>query len=329
MQKYLRIFLIVLLVGAVSAGAYYWFNREPELSEGIASGNGRLEADEIQVATKYPGRVKEVLIREGDMVKKGQVIARMDTSELDAQILEADAQIRRMEEMSAQAAAGVTQAQTELALTQKQLGRDSFLYSRGHVPREQVDMRKAKRDTLVAAVNQGRAGVGAAQAAVAAAKAARTRLNTLIRDDDLVSTASGRVLYRLVEDGEVVGSGGRVATILDIANVYMTIFLPAADAGTLKIGDDARIVLDALPDYVIPSTISFVSPQAQFTPNQVETADEREKLMFRVKLSLPQKLLKDHADQVKTGLRGVAYVRTDPAIDWPRKLAVKLPDRKQ
>ncbi len=329
MHKYAKIILVVIVLSAVAAGVYYWLNRAPELPEGIAYGNGRLEADEIQIATKYPGRVKEILAREGDMVTKGQVIARMDTAELDAQILEANAQIRRMQQLSTQAAAGVTQVQAELALSQKEFDRDSFLYSKGHAPLEMVDKRRAKRDALAATVDQHRAAVGSAQSSIAAARAARTRLDALVRDDELTSTASGRILYRLVEEGEVLGSGGRVVTVLDISSMYMTIFLPAADAGTLKIGDDARIILDALPDYVIPSKISFVSPQAQFTPKQVETADEREKLMFRVKLTLPKTLLKSYVNQVKTGLRGTGYVRSDPSVEWPQKLAVKLPDRAQ
>lgn len=327
MQRYAKIIVLVIILSALAAGGYHWFNRAPALPDGITFGNGRLEADEIQVATKYPGRVKEILAREGDMVQQGQVIARMDTAELDAQILEANAQIQRMQKLSEQAAAGVTQARAELALSQKELDRDSFLYSKGHVPLEMVDKRRTKRDVLVATVDQQGAAFGSAQSSIAAARAARARLDTIVRDDELVSTASGRILYRLVEEGEVLGSGGRVVTVLDISSMYMTIFLPAADAGRLEIGDDARVVLDALPDYVIPSKISFVSPQAQFTPKQVETADEREKLMFRVKLTLPGTLLNSYLDRVKTGLRGTGYVRNNPSVDWPQKLAVKLPDQ--
>jgi len=90
------------------------------------------------------------------------------------------------------------------------------------------------------------------------------------------------VQYRLARAGEVIAPGQRVLTILDLKDVYMTIYLPANAAGKLMIGDEARTILDPVPEYVFPSTISFVATEAQFTPKSVETAEEREKLMFRV-----------------------------------------------
>ncbi len=123
----------------------------------------------------------------------------------------------------------------------------------------------------------------------------------------------------------MLGAGGRVATLLDLGDVYMTVFLPAADAGTLPIGAEARLVLDPIPQFTIPAAVSFVAPEAQFTPKTVETHDERADLMFRVKLQISPLLLKQHEQQVKTGVRGVAYVRVRQAAAWPDGLAVKLP----
>ena len=92
--------------------------------------------------------------------------------------------------------------------------------------------------------------------------------------------------YQLARAGEVVAAGAPIVTILDLTDVYMTIFLPAADAGKLSVGDEARIVLDPVPDYVVPAKVSFVAADAQFTPKTVETKDERAKLMFRIKLKI-------------------------------------------
>ena len=89
------------------------------------------------------------------------------------------------------------------------------------------------------------------------------------------------------------------------------------------------MVVDAAPEYVFPATVSFVAPESQFTPKTVEVQSEREQLMFRVKLQAPLQLLKDIEDQVKAGLRGVGYVRTDPAVQWPPRLAVNLPPADQ
>jgi HlyD family secretion protein len=116
-----------------------------------------------------------------------------------------------------------------------------------------------------------------------------------------------------------------VLNLLDLTDVYMTFFLPTAAAGKLAIGSEVRCVLDAAPEYVIPAQISFVADVAQFTPKTVETASEREKLMFRVKARIAPELLKQHIRQVKTGLPGMAYVRIDAQTQWPEQLQVKLP----
>jgi HlyD family secretion protein len=117
-----------------------------------------------------------------------------------------------------------------------------------------------------------------------------------------------------------------VLTILDLKDVYMTIYLPADVAGKLTLGDEARTILDPLPQNVFPATISFVATDAQFTPKSVETAEEREKLMFRVKLRGDPAVLDKYHSAVKTGVRGLGFVRTDPKVVWPAELVVKLPE---
>ena len=160
---------------------------------------------------------------------------------------------------------------------------------------------------------------------IKASEADVERLQSILVDLVLVSPRSGRVQYRLARAGEVVSPGQRILTILDLNDVYMTIYLPADQAGKLSLGDEARTILDPVPQYVFPNTISFVATEAQFTPKSVETAEERQKLMFRVKLQADPKVLSKYHRQVKTGVRGLAFMRTDPSVAWPDELAVKLP----
>ncbi len=122
-----------------------------------------------------------------------------------------------------------------------------------------------------------------------------------------------------------MGAGGKVMSVLDLTDVYMTIFVPTAQAGKIFIGADARIILDAVPQYVIPAKVSFVAPRTQFTPKAVETRTEREKLMFRVKVKIDSTLLKEHIEAVKTGVPGEAFILLDKDKPWPENLAVKLP----
>jgi HlyD family secretion protein len=146
-----------------------------------------------------------------------------------------------------------------------------------------------------------------------------------VDESTLVSPIRGRVIYRLAEPGEVLPAGGKVVTVLDLADVYMTVFLPTEQAGRVGYGAEARMELDAFPELVLPASVSFASPEAQFTPKEVETRTEREKLMFRFKVKIDQTLLEQHLEQVKTGIPGVSYIRLAGAGEWPEHLAVRLP----
>jgi HlyD family secretion protein len=183
---------------------------------------------------------------------------------------------------------------------------------------------EAQRQAAVAALASARIDVDYREAVIAAAAAHAERIKADIADSTLTSPIRGRVLYRLAEPGEVLAAGGKVVTVLELSDVYMTIFLPTEDAGRAVIGSEGRIVLDAVPHLVIPAAVSFVAPRAQFTPKEVETRTEREKLMFRVKVRIDPELLARHADRVRTGLPRVAYVRLDARAEWPEHLRVKL-----
>ncbi len=108
--------------------------------------------------------------------------------------------------------------------------------------------------------------------------------------------------------------------MIDTMSVYMDIYQPTLDAGRIKVGTDARIVLDAYPNLAIPAKVSFIATQSQFTPKTVETRTERDRLMFRIRVRIDPDLLRAHSDSVRSGLPGVAYVRLDPKAEWPGRL---------
>jgi len=199
------------------------------------------------------------------------------------------------------------------------------LVEKGYMTKQVFDQRVAKADATTAALRAAEAQRNAAQFAILTAQAEVDQIDAILVDLVLVSPRSGRVQYRLARAGEVVAAGQRVLTILDLKDVYMTIYLPGEIAGKLMLGDEARTILDPFPEYVLPNTISFVATDAQFTPKSVETAEERQKLMFRVKLQADPAVLDKVHRFVKTGVRGLAFVRTDPTISWPPELVTKLP----
>lgn len=327
MKKPTKAAILLVVVAALAAGGYvFWHNRQAgRLPPGIASANGRLEADQVDISTKMAGRIVEILVREGDFVEAGAVIARMDRAELEAQFAGAKAQVVQAERAAASATAAIDQAASQQALAQQEFQRAEALQHRGYQSIEVLDQRRAQLASAAAALEAAKANEQQAVAAIDTAKAAVNRLQTLLDDTILVAPRAGRVQYRLAEPGEVLAAGARVVTLLDVGQVYMTVFLPAAQVGRLEVGGEARLVLDPVPDLVIPATVSFVSADAQFTPNAVETKDERDKLMFKVKLRIDADLLVKYQTQVKTGVRGLGYVRYDSAAVWPDRLAVRLP----
>ncbi|MCX5495871.1 HlyD family efflux transporter periplasmic adaptor subunit [Kaistia dalseonensis] len=295
------------------------------VNTGISGSNGRIEAEQVAISSKYAGRVAEVPVEEGQMVEKGEVVARMDTTTLDAQILGAKAQVRQAQQSAAESDQAIIQRASELEFAQQEYDRAASLTATGHGTQQTLEQKRSLLSAAQAAHRSALAGRDAAQAAIEAAEANVAALQAQHDDMTLTAPRRGRIEYKLIQPGEVVGAGTSIATLLDISNVYLTIFLPAADAGLLKIGDEARIILDPIPQYVVPANVTFVATEAQFTPKSVETSDEREKLMFRVKLRIPTELLSKYENVVKTGVRGIGYVRTSATADWPADLKVNLP----
>jgi HlyD family secretion protein len=345
---------VAVLAVAAAAGYYAWTAlHDSGPGAGFVSGNGRIEATEIDVATKLPGRVDSISVDEGDFVKAGEPLAKMQVTVLDAQLDEAraqqqqavntaasiEAQVVQRQSDKVAAEAVVTQRESELDAAQRRLARSETLSREGASSMQELDDDRARARSAHATVSAAKAQVTAAQAAIDAtraqlvaahstgdaAQATVARVEADISDSQLTAPRDGRVQYRVAEPGEVLAAGGKVLNMVDLSDVYMTFFLPETVVGKVPLGAEVRVVLDAAPDYVIPANVSFVASTAQFTPKTVETASERQKLMFRVKARINRELLVQHLKLVKTGLPGVAWIRIDPHAAWPAALAIKVP----
>src|SRR3974390_3068410 len=370
---------IILVIGGVLVFKY-WKSKQSALPAGIASGNGRIEAKLVDATAKEPLRVKEVLVDEGDLVRPGQVLVRLDTVTIEAELAEDQAAVAaaREEFASAKAAiasakagvaaansdiaaanadvagaksdvaaaksdvvgatagvaaadAAIAQQQSEVQLAQIEADRQRRMLAENATSKALFDARQtavqttkatltslqAQEDAAEAKVVAAQARADAAQQQIGAALAEVEKTKSRIHDATLVSPVTGRVLYRLVEPGEVLGPGGKALTLVDLSDVYMEIFLPSDQAAALKIRAPARVTVDYEPGASAAAYVSFVSPQAQFTPKQVETKSEREKLMFRAKIQLPSDLVTHYIENIKTGVRGVGYVQVSPDATWP------------
>lgn len=322
-----RLLILLVVAGASFGGWLYWRSQQPEpLPVGIVSSNGRIEAVQIDIATKFAGRIKEVLVKEGELVQPDQVVARMDTLQLEASLAQSRAQLAEVEQSVDQAKANIAKAESDVALAEKQATRAKNLFELNAGSETNYDTAQNALAVAIATLGANKAALRTQEFAVKAAEAAVQEIETQLDDAILVAPARGRVLYRLAETGEVLAAGGKVLTILDLTDVHMQIYLPSQSAMRTVIGSEARVVLDGIPQYAGRGKISFVAPEAQFTPKQVETAQERDKLMFRVKVQMPPERAEKYIDRIKTGIRGVAYVRLDPNVAWPEFLETPFPD---
>ncbi len=310
-----------IIAAVIGIGGYlgyqHWRAAQSALPPGIASGNGRIEAKLVEISPKEPLRIKQILVDEGDLVRPGEVVVRMDTATLQAQLAEAKLNVAATEEKVAISKATMVRRKAEIGLAKVEVKRSSALVKERAGSQRELDVRNTMLQTTTAGLAEEEAKLRTTEQEVRVAEANVATIQTRIDDAVLVSPVRGRVLYRLAEAGEVVAAGGKVLTLVNLDDVYMEIFLPSQDAARTRLGADARITLDALPDVAVPGNVSFVSPQAQFTPKQVETRSERDKLMFRVKICVPEDIVEAHLDIVKTGVRGMGYVKLDETAAWP------------
>ena len=348
-----KVLLAVLL--AAAAGGGWWLYQQQEstaLPDFVFHSNGRLELNRLDVASLYPGRVERVLVAEGDAVKANEVLVELSSAQSSGQLAAAQAATLRAAELVQRARAGVTQAQQAVARADaeiaayrqqqkvakleldnaKQMRRED-LVSASELAKRQADFERATasvkaaqaaRAEAQAAVAQGQAAVAEAEAGVKQATAQADTAASADADMAIRSPLTARVEHRLVEPGTVIGAGSRVISLLDPADVSMNVFLPNATVGGLRVGDEARLVLDGI-DAVFPAQVSFIASEAQFTPKAVETADEREKLVFRVKLKVPAEVAQRYDRLLKGGMTGDGYVRRDSSQAWPLALEVRLP----
>lgn len=316
-----RILLVVaVVVIAAFLGFKYWRTRQSALPTGIASGNGRIEATLVDVASREPLRVKAILVDEGDLVEPNQVVVQMDTATLQAELAEARANVAAAQERIAVAKAAIARRMSEIELAKLEVERTGKLVEERAGSQREFDMRRTQLETTTAALAEEEARLETAKQEVEVAQANVATIQTRIDDATLMSPVRGRVLYRLAEVGEVLAAGGKALTLVNLEDVYMEVFLPSEEAARIRIGSEARITLDHAPGLAAPGYVSFVSPEAQFTPKQVETRTERAKLVFRVKIQAPPELVASYIEYIRTGVRGVGYVKVNASAEWPNWL---------
>jgi HlyD family secretion protein len=351
--------LIALLGGGyfvVTAG--FWNHGLPE---GLIQANGRIEGDHLTVASKFPGRIQELLVFEGDNVTAGQVMLRIDDVQTRAKVDQAEhawsateAQVQsahtvlavlnlevplaiesaqsRVDE--AKAVLGKAKAVEEEARIDEQ--RIRSLLPEEAVARQQYDQALARwnvaksdvqvaRSTLVktnkelAQAELGWKRIRAKESEVAALESQRDQLEaalneatSVLADLTIRAPATGTVTTRMVDLGEVVIAGTPLFEIVDLDRLYLKVYVPEHQIGKIRLDLPARIHTDAYPTQPVDATVRYIASKAEFTPKEVQTPDERVKLIYPVKL-----YLKDNPDHRLTpGLPADAIIRWKENVAW-------------
>ncbi|HSC76414.1 MAG TPA: efflux RND transporter periplasmic adaptor subunit [Pseudomonadales bacterium] len=310
-KKLLGVTALAALLAGAGIFAFQQWQQEQSGAKGLYHSNGRLEARQSHVASRVAGLLASVAVSEGDHVAQGQPLATLDSRPLQAELARTVAAIQQTRDQQVLAQAQLAQRESECVYARSQYARIKSLISKHNASVDQLDSTRMQAESCESAINAAKAAVAASASGLKVAEATRDRIQVDLDDATIAAPFSGFILYRLAEPGEMISPGGRLFTLVSDNDVYLTVFLPADIAGKLATGDDAELLMDARADITVPARISFIAPEAQFTPKTVETASERSKLMFRAKLNVDPAFLQQNS-WLKSGMPGVAALHTDP-----------------
>jgi HlyD family secretion protein len=298
---------VVIIIAVV---AYYLYQRSAD-GKGESRVSGNIEVTTVEVSFKIPGRVAERMVDEGEMVKTGQLVARLESQDLDhevslrrAELQAVDAELNellagsRKEEIS-QAEAALDSVQAEAKRLADDYRRQETLFSRGVIPQQKFDAAKAAYQAsraqsrqaaeALALVRKGprKERIEGARARLREAEAALAIAETRLGYADLASPVSGMVLAKNIEPGEQVAAGTPVITVGELGNVWVRAYINETDLGRVKLGQKARVTTDTWPGKAYDGIVTFIASEAEFTPKNVQTQKERVKLVYRVKITIP------------------------------------------
>ncbi len=305
-----KIILILLILVALTAVFLYFRNRSP-VNPDLIRVSGNIEMTEAEVSFKIPGRVEERLVSEGETVKAGQMVARLDSRELGQEKEQRQAQVSsaraalaellagsRAEEI-AQAQALLERAQADQERALVEFERQKKLYQREVISTREYDLAKTTHDGAEAKVRESRENltlvkkgprqekIDQARASLKAAEQVLAQSQTRLEYTVAVSPLSGIVLSKNIEPGEVVSAGTPVVTVGEINQVFLRAYINETDLGRVKVGQKVKVSTDTFPGKSYEGRISFLAPQAEFTPKNIQTQKERVKLVYRIKVEIP------------------------------------------
>lgn len=298
--------LLILFIVAIfcSIGFFEYKNFFAKNNDNIITGNGRVEAREVAVSAKFGGKIVELKVNEGDYVKKDQLLAVIDSRALEADIEAQKAKSNEILKQISAVDAEIKATNSDITFYTKELNRTKALIKQNFASQLELDKNNNALDKTKAKLNSLIANKNSLQASYKSLLATIKAQEINLSDMKIYSPINGVVLYKLVENGEMISNGSRMFIMYNPDDLYMTIYMPSENAGQVKLGEKATVKLDAYKNKTFPATITFIADNAEFTPKEVETQKERQKLVFRVKLTFD-----DNSNrEAKPGMPGDGYI---------------------
>ena len=318
--------LLGLAIAVGAAGYGFWDHFEATAPIGVISGAGRIEASEFDIATKVPGRVSDLLVDEGVVVTADQVLAHIDTTDLEALLERDETRLHDLQKAIEKALPQMTRTRARLENEKQHFEQTSGLPRKGRSTSKSLDQQRRAMNRAGADLIVTKAKFDETEAKLDAAKRVVERDRIDIADGAILAPRAGRILHRIVNIGDPLPLGAKVFTMFDTASLHMDVYLAAAEAAKLEVGMGASIVLDTTPKLSIPATVSSLGIEARMTPPQIANKGPGDTPLVRVRLHVDDARLEADTASVRTGSPGVAYIRLDPKAAWPPPLPGNPPN---
>ncbi len=275
MKKQIKIIMPVLVLGIIIGFSIRYIQQKNNRNHKAIKVSGNIEATDVRLAFRIQGKIKELLTDEGKIVKAQDVVARLETDEFSKIKIEAEASLKAAE----------------------------FIYERAKDDYERLEnlfeagaVSAQKRDAAKTSADSAKANADALNASL---ELAGTRLSFA----ELTSPIEGVILTKSAEAGEVVQAGATIFTVADLRDIWLTAYINETDLGRVKLNQPAEVKIDTYPDKVYKGQISFISQESEFTPKQIQTNEERVKLVYRIKIKV------DNANmELKPGMPADGYI---------------------
>ena len=308
---------IIIIIVAIVLGYYsynYYILEKTRIPESFIKVNGRIEGDIITVATRIPGRVEKIYFKEGDSVKTGQLLIRLSSNQLNAQKKAASALIEQYSYKLKSSRAQAKKATEDRMKREKDLNRMQNLFNKKVISETRLENYQLAYNIAIFDEKSALDNVSAVQKALQRAKAQLEEVEARLSDTRIVAPINGTIVTKITNIGEVLSPGGLIALIVDLNSLYLKAFVPEPQIGKVKLNLPAQIFVDAYPGRPFPATIRYISSRAEFTPKEVQTQEERVKLVYAIKIYLN----KNPEHMLTPGMPADAIIRWKGDEKWPK-----------